>query len=128
MLHLSILILLTVFLYILVKKALNKGLTEKKNHYEHLKYESEKIAQENTRLRTDNSDLEKLAKATIALYDITKEICKTLDAEEVFNIFKELINRYISIVDCRLLKPDADLSIYSNYTVLPLKIHELMYF
>lgn len=124
MLYLSIFILLTVFLYLLVQKALDRGLTEKRNNCEQLKYESKKLIQENTRLETENSDLEKLAEETIALYDITKEICKTLDEGELFNIFKERINRYIRIADCRLLKPDIDLAAYNSYMALPLKIQD----
>jgi diguanylate cyclase (GGDEF)-like protein len=80
--------------------------------------------QENTKLKTENSDLEKLTEETIALYDITNQICKTLDEDEIFSIFNEHINRYISIADCRFLKDDADLSQYSKHTVLPLKIHK----
>lgn len=124
MLHLSALSLLTVFLYILVKKILKKGLTERKNNYTSLKNEYEKLVQENTGLKKDNSYLEGLAEETIVLYDITKDICKTLDEKEIFDIFKEHIKRYVAISDCRFLKLDADLAGYASYTVLPLKIHK----
>lgn len=124
MLRLGILILLAVFLYILVKKILEKGLTEKKNNYGRLKNEYEKLVQENTRLKTANTHLEKLAEETIALYDITKDICKSLDEKEIFDIFKERIKRYVPVADCKFLKLDADLASYSSYVVLPLKIHK----
>ncbi|MCX5703008.1 MAG: GGDEF domain-containing protein, partial [Candidatus Omnitrophica bacterium] len=120
----SALSLLTILLYIVVKKILEKGLAERKNNYTSLKNEYEKLVQENTGLKKDNSYLEGLAEETIALYDITKDICKTLDEKEIFDIFKERIKRYVAISDCRFLKLDADLAGYASYTVLPLKIHK----
>ncbi len=122
MLHLSILILLTVFLYIWVQKRLHKSFADKKNNYERLKYEYEKAVQENTNLKTNNSRLEGAVEETIALYDITKDIRKILDEDEIFNLFKERINEYIKVGDCLLLKKDTDLSQYKNYTILPLTI------
>jgi diguanylate cyclase (GGDEF)-like protein len=123
-LYLTVLILLTIFLYIRFKKILNKSLTEKRNNYEYLKLEYERLNQENIRLKNDNSNLERSVEETIALYDITKDICKSLDEDKVFKIFCERINRYIEIEDCRFLKEGADLLQYENYTVLPLVINK----
>ena len=115
---------LTIFLYAWCKKTLNKRLKVKINNYERLESEYDRLTQENIRLKNDNSNLEKAAEETIALYDITKDICKTLDEDKVFGIFRERINRYIEIGDCGFLKEDADLSQYKNYTVLPLVINK----
>lgn len=123
MLHLTVLILLTVFLYIRSKKILNKSLMEKKDNYGRLNSEYEKLTQENIKLKNNNANLERSAEETIALYDITEDICKTLDEDKVFSIFRERINRYIGIGDCRFLKQGADLSQYKGYTVLPLVLH-----
>lgn len=124
MLHLSLLILVTLFLIIVLRKILNKNLMKKENNYERLKSEYEKLVQENTRLKTDNSNLERAAEETIALYDITKDICKTLDEDKVFAIFREHMNRYIRISDCRFLRKGEDLSQYEDYTILPLTMHK----
>ncbi len=124
MLHLSLLILVTLFLIIVLRKILNKNLMKKENNYELLKSEYEKLVQENTRLKTDNSNLERAAEETIALYDITKDICKTLDEDKVFAIFREHMNRYIRISDCRFLRKGEDLSQYEDYTILPLTMHK----
>ena len=123
MLHLTALILLTIFLYIRLKKRLARGLLKHKNIYERLKDEYDNLVKENAKLKTGNSILEQSAEETIALYDITKDICKTLDEDGIFNIFRERINRYIKIGDCRFLKSGADLTQYKGYTVLPLMMH-----
>jgi diguanylate cyclase (GGDEF)-like protein len=122
MLHLTVLILLTIFLYIRSKKILNKRLTEETNSYGRLRSEYERLTQENARLKNDNSNLERSAEETIALYDITNDICKTLDEDKVFTIFRDRINRYLQISDCRFVKEASALSQYEDYAVLPLVI------
>lgn len=122
MLHLILLILLTIFLYSRLKKILHKGLMEKKNSYERLNHEYENLVQQNSKLKSGNAGLERFAEEIIALYDITKDICNTLDVDKIFNIFHERIDKEIGIGDCRFLKEAADLSPYKDYTVLPLMI------
>lgn len=124
MLYLTALALLTIFIYISFQKELYKSLSSEKNNYGRLKYEYGRLSKENTRLKTDNSALEQSAEKIIALYDITKEVCKALEEDKIFSIFKDSINRYIKAVDCRFLKPDEDLAAYKDYTVLPLMIHK----
>lgn len=124
MLYLAVLILLTLFSKILVKKILDKRLIENQNNYKRLKCEYDKWAQENTDLKRDNLHLTKLADETIALYNLTKDVRKILDENEIFNLFKERINTYIQVGDCLFLKKDTDLAQYKNYTVLPLEIQE----
>jgi len=117
-----ILILLTVSLYILLKKILFKSLADKKNEYGHRKQEYEDLGKENTRLVTENFKLEQSAEETIALYDITKDICKSLDEDKIFSIFLDRMNNYIKAGDCKFLKQDAGIEDYKDYIVLPLKI------
>lgn len=74
-------------------------------------------------LKNGDSALLESAQDTIALYDITKEICKTLDEDKVFGIFRELINRYIEVRDCKFIKDEAELLAYPQYLVLPLKLN-----
>lgn len=122
--YLTIFILLTVYLYFWLKKMLYKSLFKEKNNYRRLEYEHNNIFQENTKLKRDNLDLEKTVDQTIALYDISRDIYKHLDPDEVFTSFRGQINKYVRIDDCQFLKSDADLSGYTNYTTLPLKIDE----
>ncbi len=105
MLSIVPLILLTVSLYILTRKILFHNLVNKKNDYLGLTKEYEELGRQNLKLITDNFDLEKSTQETIALYDITKDICKSLDPDEIFTIFRERINKYIEVEDCKFLKP-----------------------
>jgi diguanylate cyclase (GGDEF)-like protein len=118
MLRLSALILITVSIYILLRRLLNKSLAKREDGYTRLKSEYERLRSENARLKKDNSNLEVSTEETIALYDITRDICKTLDEDKVFGIFREHINRYIRIGDCAFLKEGAKLSGYN--AILPL--------
>jgi diguanylate cyclase (GGDEF)-like protein len=113
---------LTVFLYVSLKRRLDKNFFKAGDNYGNLKQEYDNLAQENIRLKRGNADLERSAEETIALYDITKDICTALDEDRVFEIFRERINRYISIGDCRFLKEGADLAPYKDSKVLPLMI------
>lgn len=123
MLHLILLILLTIFLYSRLKKILHKGLKEKKNSYARLNRKYENLVQQNSKLKSGNAGLERFAEEIIALYDITKDICNTLDVDKIFNIFHERIDKEIGIGDCRFLKETADLLPYKDYNaVLPLMI------
>ncbi len=122
MLTLIVLILLIIFLNIRLRQMLDKSFIRVRNDCGDIKSEYDKLNLEHKRLKKDNSALEKNMEETIALYDITKEVCKSLDEDKVFTNFCDLINRYIEISDCKFIKAQADLSQYPSYTVLPLNI------
>ncbi|MDP2043933.1 MAG: GGDEF domain-containing protein, partial [Candidatus Omnitrophota bacterium] len=67
-----------------------------------------------------NTDLNKEFSQTLALYEVTKDICKSLEEEKVFNIFRENLKKYIGVRDCRYIKDNADLIKYKDYTIIPL--------
>ena len=116
------LILATIFLCIQLKKILDTGFNRRKVDYERIRLEYDTSVTENKILREDNSALGESLEATIALYDITKEICKSLDEDQVFANFYDLINRDIKVDECKFIKDESELSQYNNYTVLPLEI------
>jgi len=120
--YLGILIIFVLFLYLWLKNSLDKNFVKYKADFQRLKSEYDISLSENAKLKQENSDLENNAEDTILLYDITKEICKSLEIDKVFNSFKQELQKYVSIGDCKLLKSDADLSGYADYKVLPLKI------
>jgi len=124
--HLAVLVLLTVFLCLQLKKILDRIFFKEESNYERTKCECDNLKSENKRIKEDNLVLEKTAEETIALYDITKEICKSLDEDKVFSHFYDLINRYIKVSDCKFIKDEAELSQYNNYTILPLHIDKNM--
>lgn len=119
---LIILALLTVFAALWLKRILDKnlGLAE----YERVGRECAALSAENQRLKEANRRLTEKLEGIIALYDITKQICRTLDADKVFVYFKEELNKYVQISDCRLIWGEGDLSEYKYYAAFPLKIQD----
>src|SRR4030042_965570 len=114
---------LIIFLYFWLKRFLNHSISQVKNKYALTCDQYKKLLQENEKLKYENSLLGLKVDETIALYDIAKELYRWLDENTIFASFKEHINRYIKILDCALLKPQADLKDYSEYLILPLKVH-----
>ena len=75
-------------------------------------------------LNLQNSRFNKVFAETLAIYELTKDICKNLDEEKVFATFNQSLKKYISIGDCRYIKDNADLVKYKDYTILPLAVEE----
>lgn len=124
MLYLAVLILLTIFLYFWLNKVLNNTVSVKTKAYDALNAEFQKLQQENASIKKYNADLEKNAEETIALYDLTKDICKSLDEDRLFALFKDSVNKYIEAKECLFLKTGANLLDYQNFTTLPLVVNK----
>lgn len=122
--ELSVLILLVIFLYLRLRRIIDKRLNRVRGRYARAKDEHDRLASENTKMKQDNARLEKSLEETIAIYNITKDICKSLDENKVFDNFRDQINSYIQVSDCKLLKEDADLALYQDHTILPLNIEK----
>ncbi|MFH0918366.1 MAG: GGDEF domain-containing protein [Candidatus Omnitrophota bacterium] len=73
-------------------------------------------------LNSENNLLTKRFDDTLALYELTKDICKSLDEEKIFTIFNKNLKKHISVGDCRFIKDSADLIKYKNYMILPLNL------
>ena len=123
MLYLAALILINAFLIILIKNNLDRRIAATPN-FAIKKAEYEKLLRDNKKFKTGNHSLQNSLDSIIALYDITKEICKSLDVDKVFTYFKEGLNKHISVKDCKLLKGESGLPGYEGYTLFPLKIQD----
>lgn len=123
MLYLAALILGNAFLLMLIKKNLDRRILNMPN-FAAKKREYEKLLQDNKELQRGSQDLQSSLDSIITLYDITKEICKSLDVDQVFHYFKEELNKYISVKDCKLLKGESGLPDYEGCTLFPLKIQD----
>jgi len=55
---------------------------------------------------------------------LTMDICKSLDEEKVFAIFRDNLRKHIGIRDCQYIKDSAGLIKYKDYTVFPLNAAE----
>lgn len=122
MLPLTLLALL-ILLYFLLKKILDTALILKKENLKALKNEYEDLVNQNNKVKAGNSGLGQFAEEITALYDITKDMCKTLDEDRIFAIFKGSIDKYVKVKECRFLKFGADFVADKDDTVLTLAIN-----
>lgn len=110
-------ILLYSFYFLLKKKeeVVLEQLREKQLLYD-------KLFAEQSRLHKDVYELETQAEETFALYEITKDITKTMKEEEAFGIFKDRLQIHnMKFQDIQLLGVKADVSELTGYFVFPLK-------
>jgi diguanylate cyclase (GGDEF)-like protein len=121
-LYIGSLILFTFLATLILKKISGELLFKKNKALESTESEYTAFSKETERLETENNSLEKTAKETIGLYNMTKEICKTLDIEKIFTIFKEQVNNHFKVEECQFLSKEADLSLYKGYAIFPLII------
>lgn len=82
----------------------------------------ESLTVENERLRLEIADLQRGLEQTIAIYNVTKQLCRSLDAEKVFQSFSEEVRKYIQVEECLFLKNPPDPQQYRGYIVLPLEL------
>jgi diguanylate cyclase (GGDEF)-like protein len=118
-----VLIVLSIILCFCLKALLYKySFIKTSKEYVRINNEYSALLTENTRLEQGNRDLEKTLEQTVALYDLTKQICKYLDEEKVFLNFKEELGKYIEVADCKFLKDSEDITLYNDYAILQLDI------
>ncbi|MCM8780499.1 MAG: GGDEF domain-containing protein [Candidatus Omnitrophica bacterium] len=118
-----ILILLSVFLFIRTRRLLLRMLfLEEKTKIEPMKIAYEQLNQEYLRLQQQNSNLEDTLEGTIALYDTIKQVCKTLDKDKIFALFRQQLDKYVGVGDCKFIKGTLEKSDYLGYVVVPLRI------
>lgn len=124
MLNLIVLVFISALLLISLKKRLDRSIINTPD-FNRIKDRHDNLFAENKKLKTVNHNLENTLDSIIALYDITKQICKSLDADKVFSNFRDEINKYIRVSDCKFLKEKkVDLSLYKDCAIIPLNIQE----
>ncbi|MDD4953410.1 MAG: GGDEF domain-containing protein [Candidatus Omnitrophica bacterium] len=120
--YIAALVLLTLVIFILAFEILKKESSNLGGRAGSLRVEYELALQDNTTLKADNAALERVAEDTVALYEITKDMRKTLDENKIFSLFKERIDKYLPTVECRFVKTSVES--YGYATVLPLVIQK----
>ena len=116
--------LLTVLFALLIHRALERRVIAREEEHQRLTNKLEASRRESISMEEDSSSLGRILGQATALYDITKDICKTLDKEEIFNIFREHVNSYIDLGDCRYIEEMKDTGEYKGHTILPLLINK----
>lgn len=122
---LLLLFILTGLLYAALKKITYGNFSSASHKYEEVKNEYDRVNLQKSELINANVCLKKNLEETIALYDITKEICKPLDEDKVFKSFLEQIDNYLELKTCLFFKGDVNLSQYKDSVIVPLEIHKV---
>ncbi|MBU0504162.1 MAG: GGDEF domain-containing protein [Candidatus Omnitrophica bacterium] len=125
--YLAVLFFLAVFLYSWFRKLLSRKVEEARQKLLNTKNEHLFLEDRNADLEKENMILRNSLEKNTALYDLTKEVCKPLNEEEVFSIFKEQIKRYVNLKDLKLIKGEADVSQFQDYTGLSLYIGKSLF-
>jgi diguanylate cyclase (GGDEF)-like protein len=109
-------------LYVYLRKGcvlLSPGI---KNDYASRQDEYDKMLADSVKLKDDNNELKITLEEITTLYDITKQICKYLDVSKVFSAFRQEIDKYVRVQECKLIEGDIEPALYKEYTLVPLKI------
>ena len=124
MLNIILFLIITVAFSLLCREIFSARLKRQQADYTRLLNELNRLNEFKKGLDLENNLLDKRFDDTLALYELTKDICQSLDEEKVFSIFNKNLKKYIGIGDCRYIKDSADLIKYKNYMILPLNLEE----
>jgi diguanylate cyclase (GGDEF)-like protein len=113
---------LSLGLYFGYKKATDLKLKKALASYQKTKIEEQILAADYALHEAETSRLKHGLDETVELYEITREISKSLEQDKVFEVFNDKIKKLLFLLDCRFLKPNDDLSQYCDWTVFPLGI------
>ena len=122
MIVLTLLVVLSAIFQLWFKKFLNLIFAGYTIEHQEAECEYNRSYSEGSKLKTSLALIEKNVEETVALYDITKRICKSLGEDKVIKEFLESINRHMVLDDCRFLDKDSDLSQYPDYILVPLVV------
>ena len=122
MLNIILLLIITIAFSLLIRDIFITRLMRQKANDTRLLNEFNRMDEFKKSLNLENNLLSKKFDDTLALYELTKDICTSLDEEKVFGIFNKNLKKHISIGDCRYIKDGADLIKYKDYTILPLNL------
>jgi diguanylate cyclase (GGDEF)-like protein len=122
MLNIILLLIITIVISLFYKEFFSERLKRQEADHTCLLNELNRLNDSKKSLNSENNLLNKNLDDTLALYELTKDICKSLDEEKVFTIFNKNLKKHIGIGDCRYIKNSADLIKYKNYAILPLNL------
>lgn len=120
MLYIILFIALSGVWFLLLREFFARRINEETSKLNSLLIQRAGLLKDKLRFDAENTDLNKEFSQTLALYEVTKDICKSFEEEKVFSIFHENLKKYIGVRDCRYIKDNADLIKYKDYTIIPL--------
>ncbi len=96
---------------------------EMKAKVEELESTRKKMYYDLERQRTKNRQFERAAEKEVRLYEIIKDLTKTLDEVEMFKTFKEKLKEYIEVEDCIFIdSSQLSLTHSLEYYLFPIRV------
>ncbi len=112
---------LGVILYLVRKH--RKIVAEMKAKVEELESTRKKMYYDLERQRAKNRQFERAAEKEVRLYEIIKDLTKTLDEVEMFKTFKEKLKEYIEVEDCIFIdSSQLSLTHSLEYYLFPIRV------
>lgn len=121
---LVIFVLLNILLYVWIKNILTIFYLRVRKDSVDLGEKYKRLLSVQSHFNKDSQGLQDILERKIALYDMAKDISRSLDKDKIFESFYNQIHKYIKVKDCLMLPADADISQHSNYFILPLEIEK----
>lgn len=117
-------LVLSVIGIIQARKKLNRRFLKDYNELKKLDDNYESLIKESETLKTQHGYLDSEYKNITALYEVTKNISITLNREDVFKAFREVLKSFIHIDNCILLKGGELETKRKDYFIFSLKIEQ----
>jgi len=122
MFSIILLLIITISFSLLIREIFSNRLKRQETKSARLLSELNRMHEFKKSLDSENNLLNKKFEDILALYELTKDICQSLDEEKVFAIFNKNLKKHINIGDCRYIKDSAELIKYKDYMILPLNL------
>jgi len=120
--HLFILLSFSALVGLSLYKILSSRLALARDDLAGFRNRCQALEKKNLEIRGKNSLLEKEANQTIQIFDITKDICKFLDQDQLFKYFKDQMENYLAASDFRFIEGEILSADYESFVRVPLQI------
>ena len=118
----GILLLFLILFAIATKKRLNERLAEARFQLKNAEIEYDLLCSQDQEYRRNNDELKRNLDTTIALYEITKELCRSLDENEIFKNFLARVPEHVTVDECYFLRDEKEKEKFTQSELIPLKI------
>jgi diguanylate cyclase (GGDEF)-like protein len=124
MLYIILFFILTVCWVIALYDSLSIRLKAKQEESSLLLKEEYSLKEKRESLDSENERLNNVFMETLALYELTKDMCKGLDEDRILAIFHDNLRKHIGFKECRYIKDSLELGKYKDYMIFPLNTGE----
>lgn len=121
-LEISSLLGLIILLFFWMKYCINKQMRRAQMEFDAAREKYSALKSEYESVKLQDTLLQKDLDERVALYDITKDICRSLNEESVFDNFNSRIDKYIDLKSCKFSKEELDAAGNKDHTVYPIKV------